>query len=241
MEVDETIQRWFEETVNALEGPYEGKDLLIHGWCLSSVKLALNYFESTLILLNNKRRLPAKALLRTLGEFIVKVVWCLRGENKSENELRNRFDKWRKSTLIEHRRVRKKALEINTYTKEQRAQLEELIAKDNEEIDKIKLSELPSIADLFEGIFAPLDWVAAQGGMYLQFLRAIHLDMIALEMTMDLQKLPEGQITCLGDTKDNIETLKALCLAHTYIFLTEVRSHYGLDVSSMKSDYEKLL
>ena len=84
MKIDETINKWFEQTFEKFQKevrPQTENDLVLTGVLFASRK----YVRAVLSLLSQKHALPAKALLRCLCELYVKIFWCLNVKGDTED------------------------------------------------------------------------------------------------------------------------------------------------------------
>lgn len=231
MGIDETINRWIDESKALLQGlnlPKCRTDEMI----LSSISLIDNYLNNVLMILDRGSRLPAMALLRVLGEFVAKLIYCIKGSESGVNE---RVDSWEKTSL----KKRKKFYEniIDRYSGCDHKKIQKWIDKTEDEIDKINVDELPNTADIFEKVFGKKHPVG-RAGMYLQYLSAVHLDLETLERT---KKRGATGIEYMGDVEYEIEGLKFECLTHVYIFFKHLYEYYNLDFQKIQNEYKILI
>ncbi len=233
MEIDETINKWFDETENRLRAIGLPKNN-VNDTVLASISLIDNYLNNTMMILKQGCRLPSMALLRVTGEFIAKLIYCLKGSTQGPN-VNQRIESWRKTSLIK----RKKYYEniIDRYSGCNRKKVQKWIDETKNEVGKIKVNELPDTAKIFEETFGKKHPVG-RAGMYLRYLGAVHLDWETLEETIKRNKTGTEY---MGDVEYNIEDLKFECLTHGYIFFQYLYEYYNLDFKEIQNEYKMLI
>jgi len=236
MQIDKTIGKWFQEIEDALENlSTEKKQTNIFFLIVNSLPTFGNYLNTTLLILKNERRLPAKALLRVTGQFISRVIWVLKSEN--EDERQNRLERWKKDSYCEAKRYNEEIIEF--YSKDdERAVVAKRIEGYIEEINKLeerKIKRLPQWIQIFEQAFGKSILAA---GMYSQYHHAIHPDILVLTATVSENKT---DTICEGDTKESIDSLKQDCLTQAYIFFDEVCKYYGFTFKEMADEYQAIM
>lgn len=235
MNIDETIKKWIEETETLLlnrQGQLRTSvDDLLFGFFL----IFRNYIYSIGTLLNEGRKLPSRALLRSTGELIVKILWCLNKQNKNSNTSEERFERWRKSSLAKLNKFRKDI--IGYYSGDERLQLQKAINQSQQIINKISQKKMPNVSCLFEKVYAK-EALMSRAGMYLQYLGAVHIDLITLSRTQINDK---NELKCVGDCDDTIYELWRECLIQTRHFLGAVYRHFGLDFQRIQNEYENIM
>lgn len=231
MEIDETINKWFDEIANRLQAlglPKNNIDEMI----LASIPLIDNYLNNVLMISKNVSRLPAMALLRVSGEFIAKLIYCLQGDG---NGVSKRIESWEKTSLIKRKKFYQNI--IDRYTGCNRKKVQKWIDETQNEIDEINVDELPNTGRVFEEIFGK-EHPVGRAGMYLQYLGAVHIDLETLAKTITKDGT---RIEYMGDVEYSIENLKFECLTHTYIFFHEVYRYYNLDFQKIENEYKTLI
>jgi len=102
MEIEETIDKWFEETYQKFRMNITLK-YPVDRFVLSVFLVSRKYISSALLLLKNDHKMPTKALLRILCELLIKFEWCLGAYDKNQNnktqKVEERRMRWWKSTL----------------------------------------------------------------------------------------------------------------------------------------------
>jgi hypothetical protein len=96
------------------------------------------YYHAVIVLAENKYELPALAILRTLGEFTIRLLWCYEStENGGDAAVR--IERWYKHSLYERRNTMKKWLPLLRRSNPKLAEeTEHLIEHGKEEISAIQ-------------------------------------------------------------------------------------------------------
>jgi len=230
MKIEEIINRWFDDVEGRLKNlglPKNGVNQMI----LASISVVDNYLNNILMILNQDSKLPAMALLRVIGEFIVKLVWCIQGStNNQPKQSVDKFKSWKKHSLKELNKFRRQI--IDRYNNATRKMLQKQIDKDDKEIESITVDyfakedekQKRSISSFFNEVFG-VNKDIYHPGMYLQYLRAVHIDYITLNETIKEQASTpsyEGDVDC------DIENLKIACLLFAHLFFKEVCRYYNM-------------
>ena len=236
MEIDETINRWFEETADSINAK-DNTNSPVDALCFSVVPLAHNYCNAVLILLKNNKKLPAMALLRVLGELSLRFLWCLYKDNPAKESIDVRIERWKKHTFKEGvKRLNKLLLCANP---EDSQHLQDQIAFLKKEIETIGHQHLPEksfynsldeLPELYKKELYPR--------LYNNFNQAIHPD---LKVFTDLMK-QVGNKRIFSDDIDEvgIKSLKKHCATRAFLILSFVRLHYDLDYEGLKSEYSEI-
>jgi len=205
MEIDETINKWFEKTFELIEQQlktHKDIDLLL----VSSLRTGERYCKATLLLLNNNYLSPAKALLRILSELIAKLLWCLiipdNGANRTNEIIQERIDRWKKSTAL------KLAKGLEEFSDVFSANINKIIeeAKRLRTFAKgINPKEMPNVNQIFKDL--PNPWYEEiYPRIYWQFNSAIHPD---LKMLGELIEQNGKYMVCRSEGfNDSHELLK---------------------------------
>ncbi len=201
MEIDEIIAKWLQNAKTKLSGEKTyGKqhELDIDSLCLGVVALVENYAGSVLLLLNAGKILPAKALLRVMGDLTIKCMWCIDGLGTSDEEFSNRLEKWRRYSLSQDKKRMEAEISIlkqdyNDVNSELFNKLEGFV-KILEEEGIRNNEELPSMWNM-RGIWksqADMNFDA----LYRRFHQGIHPDWMVLQL---LQKKDGDKILYKAD------------------------------------------
>jgi hypothetical protein len=232
MQIDETINNWFQETENKLQAlglPKNNIDNMI----FASIPLIDNFFNNVLMILNNGLRLPTMALLRVLNQIASRIVWVLMGRNKNENELQNRFDRWALSSYKSEHEFLKKI--VGFYAGKDKTKFENTIKIYEQEIDKLKkaaVKELPQPEQILEEVFRKKQIAI---GVYRRFHNSIHPDLMVLGKTFK-----NTGTTCMykGDIDEKIDDLKSECLICAHRFFKEICRYYKLNLLGQRIENE---
>jgi hypothetical protein len=231
--IDETIDKWFEEIRNELQ-PLRLPKTRIDETIMASIPVVHNYLNCVLAILQNDRRLPAKALLRISGEFVAKLIYCLSGKIQRLG-VSERFDAWGKTSLMKRKRYYENIRDV--YAGSNRKTVEKWIDETQREIDKIKGSNLPKTASIFADIFGQRQPVC-HAGMYLQYLGAVHIDLETLARTI---KTDTKGIEYMGDIEEKVEDLRLDSLTQVYMLFREVYRYYSLDFGKTENEYRAFM
>jgi hypothetical protein len=80
MKIEQVVNEWFEATAYKINtNPKPAKPE--YDLAANVLPLAHNYCNAVFILLDNCKKLPAMAILRVLGELVVRLIWCLYEDN----------------------------------------------------------------------------------------------------------------------------------------------------------------
>src|SRR4030042_2806272 len=95
LKIEEAIEKWFARIEDGLTA-YGRWQTPVDQVIMASVPLIDNYLTSACLLAAHRRVLPAKALLRAVGEFTAKLKYCIAGG--TEEAIDERIHRWRKSS-----------------------------------------------------------------------------------------------------------------------------------------------
>jgi len=235
MQIDKTIEKWFQEIEDALGNlSTDKKQTNIFFLITTSLSTFGNYLNTTLMILKNERRLPAKALLRITGQFISRVIWVLKSKNGGERQ--SKLKRWEKESYCKAKKYDEGIIEFCSKDDE-RTVIEKRIEGYTEEINKLeesKIKGLPQPIQIFEQAFGRSILTA---GMYSQYHDAIHPDILVLSDTVSENKT---DTICEGDTKESIDSLKQHCLTQAYVFFDEICKYYGFTFKEMAGEYQAM-
>jgi len=233
--VSTTTSRWFSELQNLFKktakDQYEEQDKLLFG----SLPVFENYLYNTLLIIKNGGRLPAEVLLRALGEFIIRLKWCMESSTRKQSGRANkRFESWRIHSLRELNRFRKSI--VDKYNGNEKKKLGEFIENTEQEINSAKVNDFPKIKKILYEIYEKKsDQILSHGAMYLRFLRASHIDLVTISETM------KSDIHFIGDRDTTGEDLVFDCLAFAHLYLEELYRYYDYDFKSINNEYNDLM
>jgi hypothetical protein len=96
---------------------------------------------------------------------------------------------------------------------------------------------MPNVSCLFEKVYGKED-LMSRAGMYLQYLEAVHIDLITLSRTGIKDR---SELKYIGDCNDTIYELWQECLIQTRHFLCAVYRHFGFDFHGIQNEYENIM
>jgi hypothetical protein len=242
MEIENTINRWFEQIKQKLTGgkTYHTQLQLDVDKLYSSVIFLLeNYTHSLLLLLNKRTILPAKALLRVISDVCIKCRWCLKGLETSDEEFTARFDRWLHSSLS----VYKKCLERQLAILE--SEYGDEVSSLKEEV-KHRISEIESLGLKKENLRITDDlvndaWQAQPKlnveALYRRFHEAVHPDLVLFQK---LREETDQRIIYKADVEESPDDLKRYCLIMLGYLFEAIYSLNKWDFSDFEEDIKRL-
>jgi len=234
MEIDKTIEKWFEETKAILAKKKCSEDERFYKLCLNIIRIVKNYCKASLILLDNNRKRPAMALLRIQIELAAKFSWLING--KRENEFDVRLKKWENKTLSDRLKLRKDALEA--LPKDERGREEKLNQIAEQVLKTTDLKCMPQDRQLVEEMFSNEESVLHGVGLYRQFHSAVHPDILVIEAVES--QMPEETVE--GDYGPKIEDLKLHSLVNFAWTIKPIYEYYDMDFErEVGSEVKKLV
>jgi hypothetical protein len=234
MEIDEIINKWLTFLDVELEkagAKSEKSDAqkCIYDYCLLIKIMVSEYSTSILKLCNEGKELPAKIVLRTLAELVIKFSWCMYEAHKDKTSFFVNCERWTKSSLIEDMKFYKRAFECFG-DKEIKLNLKGR----QDDIDKmIHIHSLPDNAQLCKDLFG------TEGSLnYLILFGSLH-EVVHSNLTF-LQKLrvTDGNNLVSNDNDDTI--IKPMCMVCVFLLLKHIYQFYGIDFSAVESEYSRL-
>ncbi len=231
LKIEEAIAKWFTATIGRLKAyglPQTAVDEVI----MASISVIENYLTSGCMLAENKRVLPAKTLLRPIGEFTAKLKYCLSGETKEE--IYQRVQRWRKSSWMDYKKhweaVRDACQGSDCSHVEQR-----ILQADSVLAGLTTVHGLPQVRQILETVFG--NDRAIPPGIYGQHLAATHIDVLTLAQTVGKET---GTMEFAGDLVENDPGIELDLLSQAYLYVETVSKHYGWDCDEMLSEYKVL-
>ena len=242
MEIDKTINKWCEQIKQNITGGktyYQQVESNVDRFCGEVIASIDNYVQRALLLLNKGKILPAKALLRIISDVSIKCIWCLDGLKISEEKFNERFDKWRRCSLSEYRRLLDKELhvlkeEYGDEVSEQKEILKDRIA--TIESAGINKKERFNITEIVQEVWKNqpnLNMVALYQGHH----EAVHPDIVLFERTLEES---DNRIIYRGDIKEPPERIKGFCLIILGYLFETIYSVYKWDFSEFENDIKQL-
>ncbi|MCX5644647.1 MAG: hypothetical protein NTZ17_08165 [Phycisphaerae bacterium] len=227
---EEAIKKWFTRIVDGLEA-YGPPQTAVDRVIMPSVSVVENYLMSACLLAGLGRSLPAKALLRPVGEFTATVKYCLVGGGSETIE---RIQRWQKSSWKKYKEYLegiRTACQGHDCTHID-ARIEE-VEKELGQMDKFK--ELPKFKQILESGFSQDH--AIRMGIYAQHLAATHIDILTLAQTVTEEA---GTTEFAGDLVEGSLEMEADLLSQAYLYVETVSKHYGWDYAETLSEYKVL-
>lgn len=236
-----TIDKWFDETVKSA-----GTRLFPDTCFVAILVLAKKYTKACFTLLENDHILPAKALLRILGELFIKLAWCVDIENNNldDTERVNRLKRWTYHTKEERMNGLKKCLKATENKSEIEFTQQSIREKGNylkQFPQSIANDKFPSTVSLFtDEKIAGLDSLFGHEFYlknYFLYNNAVHLDMRSLG---SLVKIQNGITSIASDGSDNKEKLAQSGLYQFLFIVLLVRKYYNQEIEGIIAEYDDI-
>jgi len=240
MVIDETINKWFSETVAKMNAESKS-DEPAYDLCSAVIPIAHNYCHATLLLLNTDKKLPAMALIRVLAELTFRFIWCL-FPNKQDEDVNMRVARWLKESYKQEKRNLQKLLP--SADEKERNSIEEAIKYLETEIGRIPYK---FAGDLYNSLEDLALTSAGDGGkllswkndlyplLYSPFNLAVHPD---FTLFSKLAKQEGNARTFFGDLGEfNTGELKIYCMSCLFNIIAATRIVYGWDYQNIKAEY----
>ena len=184
-----------------------------------------NYCFGILILAENEQKLPAMALLRVLGEFALRLIWCYESTEHGK-DVTTRIERWYKYSLNERKKSINRWLPImKTGDPEFAEELEARLRHLQQVIDVIPHKLAPSLAKSIETLHPAAKVLLPL--IYTRYLHAVHLD---AEVLSELARPKDSVIVFSAD--DEIHTpldLKYQCLWIVFVIVSTIWNYFGWD------------
>ncbi len=242
MEIDKTINKWFEETLTQIKTNVR-QVLKLDQLLIGVLHCARKYCNGIMLLLDNDHKMPAAALIRILCDLYVKMLWCFMASDKVDNPvdddvISQRFRRWDYKGVIEHEKMLGKVSEVASgdYKQEVDKALKEL-EKSKAEYKNQGIRCMPDTAGIFRELRK--DWAAeVYPRIYQYFSRAVHLDM---KLIREMVQYRGGKILCFSDPPSyKTGELLLYCISIGCDVNGLLRKHYGFDSEQMQTEYESL-
>jgi len=230
------IIKWYEQTFNAIIVTIKSSsrtDVELLGILLAAKKQTLGI----LTVLHNEHLLSTHALLRTLIEIHVVLLWALNVEEKEKEskslEVYKRLKRWDLTRLEEDEKLFKNL--------PQNDNLKNLIDQISEDINKLKregIKVLPNCHDLYKDLGD--EWIDVYS-FYRKYSQAVHLNRNSTQQLAWMQNRngKSEAILYKDDIESNGDELLDVASVSCDINMA-VRIYYDWHVDSMKKEYEQL-
>jgi len=204
------------------------------------VVLLENYVQSALLLLNEGKILPAKALLRVVSDVSIKCRWCLEGLKTSEEAFNKRFEEWWLCSWSEHRALLRKELivlekEYGDEVSGLKAELEKRI-KDIESAGITKNKRFSITDTLGQDVWETQPELNLMA-LYRRFHEAVHPDLVLFQRTLEES---DGRIIYKGDVEESPERIKIFCLVILGYLFEAIYSAHKWDFGEFEGDIKQL-
>jgi len=241
MEIYKVINKWFEETLNKFIKDVS-PEYPVNRFLLSSLLALKKYSLASLTLIKNDHKMPTKALLRIMIEFLTKLTWCL---GIHEKQIKNRVKtvemrrkRWWKATVL-HR-----INEIKNWTNVSDRLLRRQVESELHQLMEMKTQYEEDIEPMPLKFFKLLNELPDEyrndvyPRFYLKYNDAIHLD----DATLGLLVRKEGEnVTYYEDSQDSSDELLKQVVYCALMINNWVRTYYGWDTKQMRQEHESLL
>jgi hypothetical protein len=235
--VADTVMKWYDQTHTTMTigiKPFSGLDVELMGILLTAKKQTLG----ALTTLANKHVLSTHALLRTLVEIHVALLWFL---NVPPNEKRAKSDEvYRRLRRWDYTRLKKDRVLLENLP--QTTEIESAIRKAEEDIEKLQtggIKELPNFKQLYDDLEG--EWVEAYPRFYMKYSRAVHLNRNVTQKLAWLEYEngdPKAVLHKDDIEPDGDELVTIACISCD---LNEaIRHFYSWHSEAMQSEYEQL-
>ncbi len=240
MEIDETTRKWFRVTADKIAAESKpGK--AAYDLCSNVIPLAHNYCDSVLLLLNNKKKLPAMALIRVLAELTLRFIWCL-SLNKQNESVDTRIVRWLKESYIQAKRNLEKKL--SSADGEKKNVIEANVQRLKDAIAQIQCEPAGPLYNSLEDLAVSncdnlektLTWKNdIYPLLYTFFNQGIHLDLLVLSKCVR----QNGNVRIFFEDYDamDIDELKIYCMSCVYNIVAGTYIVYEWDYQGIKKEY----
>jgi hypothetical protein len=229
--VEETISRWFTRIEDRLRAGGSAQ-MPVDEVIRASVSVIENYLTSVCLIATHKAVLPAKALLRSVGEFTAKLRYCIAGGTKEEVD--ERIQRWRKSSWEDYKSYWEAVR--NACKGSDCTHIDERIRQaENELAQMTRLRKFSQTKQVLDAVF-PQD-LAVRVGVYAQHLSATHIDLVTLAQTVAEEA---GTTEYMGDLVAGESGIELDLLSLAYLYVETVSKHYGWDYAETLSEYKVL-
>lgn len=231
MEIKITINKWLASLDNNLRN-VNNKDE-VYEYCVLVKSMVSNYSTSVLQLSKQGKELQAKVVLRTFAELAITFCWCIKDANKEIVKFYSKNERWHKKSLIEQRKFLKRSSECFDDAKI-RDNLQ-ICEKNIKVLDDKGTKNLPDNMGLCRDLFgsdADLNYFILFG----QFHEVVHSNLFLLARL----KISGIDNKIFDSYSDNVTVLNQVCMACIYLVIKYIYEFYGMDFSSIESDYSRL-
>ncbi|MGB2865158.1 MAG: DUF5677 domain-containing protein [Sedimentisphaerales bacterium] len=236
MEINETIDKWFNETNKLIQNEIEDLNS-IDGLCQAALNSSNDFCCSIILLLRSGHIMPAKALLRCLCELLIKLCWCLSvsdniSDAKDDHIVKAKIQRWEKDTLCNNIKILEKFSDVVDEITSKKFKKEIAKLKQEPLFSNGKIKRLPALKDI-AGQLPEIFKNEVYPRFYIKFNNAIHLDVTSL---VDTYKTKNKKIS-KNVFNDLIEDCMTLALQINAV----IRMNYEIDISSIKQEFHNII
>lgn len=236
MSIDEIMMKWFDETDTLIRNKIDNFSS-IDGLCQTVLHSARDYCCAVSFLLQGEHVMPAQALLRCLCELSMKLFWCLRvpdgtNDKDAETVVKQKICRWEKDTLCRNVKI------LEEFQDAADRSVGQEIGKAMEDLKRVPLfsdktvKQLPPFKDLV-GQLPSLFRSEVYPLLYLRFNSAVHPDVTSLVDNYIAKNS--------GQSGFDPTTLIPYCLAHAFHINGAIRRNYKINISDIKQEYQAVM
>jgi len=233
MEIDKTINQWYEDTLKGIESKI-GPDLSnadeIDKLCLCVAKTSYQYCSAILQLLNEGYEFPARALMRCIGELSAKFTWslvCCNNKKNTPEATKKRVQRWRKTACSKGIEL----LEGSTSVKcpEDNDVHGKILNDLKQQREELKVKNMPDLTEIFNQLEKNYDiYNKIRIAFYSVFNNAVHIDPASMSEIYLSQQ--QGQ-----------DSTRSYCIAIAYHINFLIRSKYELNIQRIQDEFVQVM
>jgi len=237
-----TVDKWFDETINNA-----GTRPILDEYLVAILVVAKKYTRAFFTLIENNHILPAKAMLRILGELFIKLAYCtdIEDEKSNDNERINRLKRWAYHTENGRLKGLKACLKA-TENQSELGYIQQCIKEKEDYLKQFPPSivedKFPSTCLLFTGRkIGGLDSLSGHYFYlknYFLYNNAVHLDMCSIG---NLAKKQDGATFIEPDASDNKVSLVKTGLYQFMLIVLFIRKYYNQETGDIIAEYDDVI
>ena len=162
----------------------------------------------------------------------IKFCWCILDAHKDIEEFHSKAVRWTKNSLLERQKFLKRSIECFDDVKI----CDNL--KENEEsiktLDANGVKSLPDSAELCRRLFGEKEAIQNYLVLFGQLHEVVHSDLFLLS------RLRVSDNKIFDADFHDVTVLNLMCMSCVYLVLKYIYEFYGMDFSSIESDYSRL-
>lgn len=231
MEIEETINKWLVSLDDNLRN-VNNKDDQVYNYCVLVKFMIRDYSTSILQLSKQNEELPAKVILRTLAELTIKFCWCMKNAHNNIIEFYSKLECWTKNSLLEQQKFFNRGLKC--FDEEKICNNLKMNEEAIEVLDTKGVKNLPDNAELCRQLFKENEASQIYLILFGQLHKIVHSNLFLLKRL----KVSDDKI--FDSESDGGTELSLMCMACIYLVIKYIYEFYGVDFSSVESDYSRL-